>query len=64
MKAITALKGALCAAAVFFLCGCMQSTGLGERAIVKAIYVDQLRLFSMNTFNNLELLSMELQFIF
>ena len=40
MKAITALKGALCAAAVFFLCGCMQSTGLGERAIAKAIYVD------------------------
>lgn len=32
-----------------------------DEEIVKAIYIDQLRLFSISAFNNLELLSMELQ---
>ncbi|CUM50488.1 uncharacterized protein AC631_02968 [Debaryomyces fabryi] len=32
-----------------------------DEEVVKAIYVDQLRLFSISAFNNLELLSMELQ---
>lgn len=32
-----------------------------DEEIVKAIYIDQLRLYSISAFNNLELLSMELQ---
>lgn len=40
MKPANVLKSCVGGLLAVVLCGCMQSTGLGERAIVKSIYVD------------------------
>ena len=40
MKAASVFKSCVGGLLSLALCGCVQSTGLGERAIVKSIYMD------------------------